>query len=116
MYIKPIVIIFIGLIIFWNVPRTSGQVLFSTPYESEADLKVFLVKTITQADLLVYRVDNSIQATGDGLWYLTDIRTKAKKKIYFVNTVTKADLRIYYVDNLSQRGWRNLAKKYLLEF
>lgn len=94
--------------------KINGQVLFLTPYESESDLKVWVSNSLSDADLLVYKVENITQSTEDGLWYFTNVRAKAKKKIYFVNTITKADLKTYYVNNLSQRGWRNLSKKYLL--
>lgn len=53
--------------------QIKAQKIFSTPYSSQADLKVYVVKYESQADLKVFKVDFESQATGnEGLWYFVN--------------------------------------------
>jgi hypothetical protein len=93
----------------------SAQKVFSTQYESQAQIKVFVVDYESQADLLVYKVKYESQAgDNNGKWFFTQYESQAKKKVFFVNYESQADLKIYFVEYESRAGWRNSSKKHLL--
>lgn len=50
----------------------------------------------------------------EGKWFFVTYANQAKKKIFFVDYENQADLKIYFVENVSQAGWVNNSKKYLL--
>jgi hypothetical protein len=74
------------------------------------------VKYESQCDLKVYIVDYESQADEHGLWYPVDYESQADKKIYFVKYESQADLKIFIVKYESQAGWKNLEKQHLLWF
>lgn len=86
-----------------------GQQVYSVNYQSEADVKVFVVDYESECDL------NASNARGnEGHWYFEDYASQADKKIYFVKYASDADLKIFFVDYRSQAGWRNKSKQHLM--
>lgn len=85
----------------WHMQYKCPKV-YSTDYESKADIKVYMVKYEGQAG------DN------DGKWFFTQYSSMAKKKIFFVDYESRADLKVYFVEYEGQAGGRNNAKKSLL--
>jgi hypothetical protein len=54
-------------------PFAKAQSIFSTQFESQAEVTVFVVDYESQADLLVHKEKYSSQAKGnEGLWYFVD--------------------------------------------
>jgi len=85
-----------------------AQSVFSTKYESQAEVKVFVVDFESQADLLVCKVKYSSQAIGnEGLWFFEEYSSKADKKIFFVSYASQADVKIFFVEYESKAGWKN---------
>jgi len=92
-----------------------AQKVFSTEYESQADVTVYVVKYESQADLKVYKVDYSSQAgNNDGNWFFVKYESQADKKIYFVDYESQADLKIFFVAYQSQAGWKKKEKMHLM--
>ena len=112
--------IILPLVVFFALAFSSnvvfGQKIFKGKYESQADLKVYVVDYESQCDLKVYHVKYESQASKDGLWYAVEYESQADKKVYFVYYESQADLKIYYVDYESQAGWKNKSKAHLLKF
>ena len=87
MYSIKNIVLFIGL--FFIPSIVFSQKIFTTDYQSQADIKVFVVDYESQSDLKVFKVDYQSQSKGnEGLWY--------------------------FVKYNSQSGWRNNSKKHLL--
>ena len=81
-----------------------AQKVFSTPTESQADVKVFVVDKEYRADIIVFRTDREYRAKASenkGIWYFTDKASRAEKKIYFVDKDYRADLK---TANIAQAG------------
>ncbi len=92
-----------------------SQKIYSSQYEYQADVKVFVVDEMYQADLKVFKVKHEYQTKGNiGLWFFTDNSYESDKKIYFVDYEYQADLKIYMVKYSYQAGWKNKEKIYLL--
>ena len=92
-----------------------SQKIYSSQYEYQADVKVFVVDYMYQADLKVFKVEHEYQTKGNiGLWFFIDNSYKSDKKIYFVDYEYQADLKIYMVKYGYQAGWKNKEKIYLL--
>jgi len=110
---KKWVFLFIIMIATQNI--VTAQKLFSTNYQNQADVLVFVVAHENQADLKVYRVDYPNQAAdNNGLWFFTQYSNQADKKIYFTDYANQADLKIFFVKYKNQAGWRNKEKKYIM--
>jgi hypothetical protein len=104
------------VLVFFSVTMQAfSQNIYSTQYESQADLSIFVVDYEGQCDLKVYKVDYSSQAEKNkGLWYFVDYESQADKKIFFVDYEGQADLNIFFVDYASQAGWRDKSKMHLM--
>ena len=62
-----------------------SQSIFSEDYQSQADVKVYVVDYISQADLAVFKVEYKSQSEGNnGLWYFVNYRSQSDKSIFFV--------------------------------
>jgi len=107
----PIIVIMRNLLFVVFVvlaPFVKAQSIFSTQYESQAEVTVFVVDYESQADLLVHKVKYASQAKGnEGLWYFVDYSSQADKKIFFVPYASQADIKIFFVDYESKAGWNN---------
>jgi hypothetical protein len=112
---KPMYKYLFSLVIVLYFTNTFSQTIYTTDYESQADVTVYVVDYESQCDLKVHKVDYESQAgNNDGTWFFVEYESQADKKIYFVNYESQADLKIYFVDYESQAGWRKNAKKYLM--
>ena len=77
--------------------------------------EVFAVDYASRADLKVFKVDYSGQASGnEGLWYFTDYSGQADKTIFYVDYESQADLKIFFVEYKGQAGWNSNSKKHLM--
>jgi len=107
-------VIFFVIILFYSQSILS-QKIFSTEYESQADISVYVVDYESQADLKVYKVNYSSQAgKNDGSWFFVEYSSQADKKIYFVDYESQADLKIFFVDYQSHAGWKKKDKMHLV--
>ena len=112
---NPMRFVLIALSIFFYVPTSFSQKVFSVEYANQSDIKVFVVDYQNQADLLVYKVGYSNQAgKNNGEWYFTEYANQSEKKIYFVDYSNQADLLIFFVEYGNQAGWRKKDKLHLL--
>ena len=75
-----------------------------------------MVTTESRADLLVFKHRAESRAkSNEGDWFFVEYASRTDKKICFVTTESRADLKICYVTTESRAGWRNSAKKGLME-
>jgi len=94
---------------------TQAQIVYSTNFKSEADVKVYVTSYKSMADLVVYKSRFKSEATGNqGFWYFTTYRSEAKKRIYFTDFRSEADLIVYFTDYRSEAGWRDRSKMHLM--
>ena len=92
-----------------------SQAVFSTDYNSQAEVKVYVVDYASQADLKVFKVDHPSQAKDNkGLWYFVEYKSHSDKTIFFVEYPSQADLLIYFVDYKSQAGWSDKKLMHLM--
>ena len=107
----PIIVIMRNLLVVALIGLTSvgkAQSVFSTKYESQAEVKVFVVDFESQADLLVCKVKYPSQAKGnEGLWFFEEYSSKADKKIFFVSYASQAEVKIFFIEYESKAGWKN---------
>ena len=95
--------------------KLSAQVVFQTNDSKEADFKVFIAQTPNSADLYVYRCTKEEVKSGNiGYWHFGE-KKNAEKKIFIVNKIEEADLVIFIGRDAKLAGWKNPAKKYLLD-
>jgi hypothetical protein len=74
-------------------------------YESNV-IKVFLVDSQYDADLLFYKVSDRYDADNkDELWYFTDDKYDSTAKIYWVDSRYDADVLVYQVDSRYDAKW-----------
>lgn len=109
---KPVILSFFFLLICLFA---KAQTVFSTQYQSDAQVKVFVVDYASDADLVVYRAQYKSDAgDNNGVWFFTDYASDAKKKIFFVKYASDADLKIYFASYKSDAGWKNNSRKQLM--
>ncbi len=71
------------------------------------DLKVWVCKYKSEADLCVYVADHRYQAKDkDSIWFFEKYRSKADFTAKIVKYRSQADLKVYYVKYRSQAGWQ----------
>ena len=93
-----------------------AQKVYDTHSEARAKVKVFVVNNESRADLIVYTTNTASRAKGNkGIWFIEHTESRADKKICFVNTESRADLKVYFTNTESRAGWKNSAKKSLME-
>lgn len=74
-------------------------------YESNV-IKVFLVDSQYDADLLFYKVSDRYDADNkDELWYFTDDKYDSTAKIYWVDSRYDANVLVYQVDSRYDAKW-----------
>ena len=81
----------------------------------EAHIRVAIVVTAEEADLLVYRAASWGLAIGDARWFITREKTEATCWIYFTS-LGLAQIKICFVDNIMRAGWRNKNHKLVGHF
>ncbi|SDC34836.1 DUF6150 family protein [Williamwhitmania taraxaci] len=108
------ILLLLGLLLSL-VPFTGkAQLFFETETVEQAKVKVFNVDTPEQADLLVFFVNTKPEVTKIGLWMEVETEPEAQALIIFVDDEKLADIKICIVEDITQAGWRNEAKKGLL--
>lgn len=108
-------LIFTLAIVITLVVTSNAQSVYPVDSEKKADLKLFMVSNVNQADLCIYDVKNEIFTDiNSGKWYFINNENLAEKKVYFVDSEKKADIKIYFVNNENQAGWKNKSKDYLM--
>ena len=97
------------------LPATSfAQLVYSTQYKYDADVKVYVTQYKYEADLIVYKCNYKYEVEGNkGLWYFTDYQYDAKKKIYFTDYKYDADIKVYFTSYKYEAGWVNKSKQHL---
>ncbi len=97
-------------------PAISAQKIMVVDRSYRADFTVCEVSSPSRADLVVYVTDRDWQADGnEGVWKYVDRDYRADFKVMFVDREYRADLKVYFTDRRTQAGWRDNAKKHLLE-
>lgn len=80
---RSIIILFAAIL---ATAAVKAQVVYSTNYKSDAQVKVYVVKSSSDADLVVYKTTYKSDADGNnGVWFFTTYQSDAKKKIFFVD-------------------------------
>ena len=70
-------LIFIVIIIFCGL-NARAQVVYSTDWKSEAQVKVYVTEYKSEADLIVYKTNwKSEVDAGKGIWYFTQYKSEA---------------------------------------
>lgn len=91
-----------------------AQVVYSTDWKSDADVKVFVTEWKSDADLIVYKTTWKSDADkNDGIWFFTEWKSDAKKIIYFTEWKSDADVIVYFTDYKSDAGWQKKTKQHL---
>ncbi|MBL8277846.1 MAG: hypothetical protein JNL93_14180 [Pelomonas sp.] len=79
--------------------------IYQDPSFGMAMLKVAVVSSRAQADLLVYRSLSPGDASGDARWFITRDRQFARTTIHLCS-LGMADLTICFVPTRGEAGWR----------
>jgi hypothetical protein len=75
----------------------------------EANVRVALVDSRGEADLLVCRMGSWGAAHGDALWFITRNRQDATASVFFTGPGF-ADLKVCFVDSKSAAGWQRPSR------
>ena len=78
--------------------------IYQTATMGEAHIRIAVVATREEADLLVHRVSSWGLATGDGLWFITRNKQDATVWIYSTS-IGMANVKICFVDSFNEAGW-----------
>lgn len=78
--------------------------VYQTASMGEAHVRVAIVPTRGQADLLVYRVGSWGLAHGDGLWFITRDKQDATVWI-FPCSIGMAEVCVCFIDHYGDAGW-----------
>lgn len=83
--------------------------IYQTPVMGEAHVRVAIVDSRGEADLLVYRASSWGMAYGDARWYITRNKQDATAWVFFT-TRGFAQIKICFVDNQSEAGWQRPSR------
>lgn len=108
------ILLLLGLLLFLAPLSGRAQLFFETETVEQAKVKIFNVDTPEQADLLVCFVFTKAEVTKVGLWMEVETEPEAQALIIFVDDEKLADIKICIVEEAAKAGWRNEAKKGLL--
>lgn len=75
----------------------------------EANLRVALVDSRGEADLLVFRVSSWGMAAGDALWFITRSRQDATASVFF-SSPGFADVTVCFVSSRHEAGWQRPSR------
>jgi hypothetical protein len=95
-----------------------AQIVYQAPVRSDGEVRVYVTKYRSEADLIVFKSQNigEARASGNaGVWYFTDTRSLAEKRVYITDIRADSDITIAYTDIRGDAGWRNPQKKKLME-
>jgi len=113
---KPLIIamLFLGGLLMPLISK--AQVVCSTEYKGDADVKVYVTEYKGAAALVVYKTEYQGDAEDNkGIWYFTEYKGAAKKKIYFTDYKGDADLVVYFTEYKGAAGWQNKKKERLMD-
>jgi hypothetical protein len=88
--------------------------LYRTGIASEADLKVYVTDSRSEADLIVFESFDAWAAGEPWIWVYTDVEAEADKTVHFTEFLWEADITIYKTDVQPDAGWVDEAKPALL--
>lgn len=103
-------LIITGIVILSAVCSNAQKIMKVTDPD-QANIKVFVVAEISDADLKVFEVDDPIEAKKDGLWYVQEQEQNVYMKIYMSTSIEGSDLKIFYVEDPSLVGWVKPEKR-----
>jgi len=83
--------------------------IYQTASSGEAQVRVAVVNSRDEADLLVHRVSSWGVAHGDALWYITRNKQDATCVISFVS-VGMARVKICFIDTYGEAGWQKESR------
>ncbi|BEV03634.1 DUF6150 family protein [Chryseobacterium gambrini] len=83
--------------------------IYQTASSGEAQVRVAVVNSRDEADLLVHRVSSWGVAHGDALWYITRNKQDATCVISFVS-VGMAQVKICFIDTYGEAGWQKESR------
>ena len=94
--------------------KADGQIVTTTDYVKQANVKVFVTPYKMNADVVVFKTPFLKNSIGNkGVWYFSKIAGEANKKIYFIKHKEEADVVVYFTNNSAEAGWVNKKKRYL---
>ncbi len=108
------ILLLIGLLLLLSPLVGKAQLFFQVEKVEQAKVKIFNVDTPELADLLVFFVYTKPEVTKVGIWMQVETEPEAQALIIFVDDEKLADIKICIVEDIAQAGWRNEAKKDLL--
>lgn len=102
--------------IFLLLSATSkAQVVFSTQYKYEADVKVFVSNYKYEADLIVFKTDHKYEADkNEGIWFFTEHKYEAKKSVFFTDYKYEADIVVFFTNHKYEAGWQSKQKIHVM--
>lgn len=72
---------------------------------NSGNIKVYVTKFRSSADLVVYKTSVESQAEGhDEIWYLSDFQSNSTP-IRYVDNAINADIKVFFTDFVSEAGW-----------
>ncbi|SIT25527.1 DUF6150 family protein [Chryseobacterium gambrini] len=83
--------------------------IYQTASSGEAQVRVAVVNSRDEADLLVHRVSSWGVAHGDALWYITRNKQDATCVISFVS-VGMVQVKICFIDTYGEAGWQKESR------
>ena len=83
--------------------------IYQTPVMGEAHLRVAIVESRGEADLLVYRDNSWGMAHGDARWYITRDKQDATVWVFFTSQ-GMAQVCIYFVNSQGEAGWQKESR------
>lgn len=78
--------------------------VYQCSHMGQSHVRVAVVPSRGDADLLVHRVHNRGLATRGWFWYVTAEPAEAQVWVYFC-TVGMADLKVCFVETFGEAGW-----------
>jgi hypothetical protein len=92
---------------------TSGESIMARIYQTtvmgEAGIRIAIVGSRGEADLLVHRVGSWGLAHGDARWYITRDKQDATALVFFTS-IGFSQLKVCFVDTLGEAGWQRPSR------
>ena len=94
--------------------KADGQIVTTTDYAKQANVKVFVTQYKLDADVVVFKTPFLQNSMGNrGVWYFTKSAGEANKKVFYIKHKEEADVVVYFTNKSSEAGWINKKKRYL---
>ena len=108
-------LLFLVLFVFCSASSLAQRVFVVKTNES-ADVTVYVSDYPLKVDLLVATVSSASQARHNiGRWYFDRTPYTADLRVKFTTNESEADLKICFVQLVTQTGWLNPGKSFLLD-